>query len=109
MRSMAPTEINTPPPNADNRCLMESTSFRKFFLLDPFKFDLSIASISYNLCSKTFASADSIDLETTEEDDVSSVEAFDWNGFNVNDKHVAIKQKAVFFILFWFLVLFEFI
>lgn len=99
---IAPAERYTPPPILLSWCLIERTSFRKFFFSDGFKFDLSIALISSNLSSKVLASADSAGFEVTGEEDAAVVAAIDKIGQNVNDKNVTIKQRAIFFMLFDF-------
>ena len=64
---IAPNERYTPPLIGLSCCLIESTSIRKFFFSDRFKFDLSIALISFNLSNKPLAFIDSAFFETTKE------------------------------------------
>jgi hypothetical protein len=74
IRINAPAERYTPPPISLSLCLIELTSFRKFFLSDDFNFDLSIAFISFNLSTKVLASAG---FELTKDEGAAVVAAFD--------------------------------
>ena len=97
---IAPAERYTPPPTLLSRCLIVSTSIRKFFFSAEFRVDLSIMFISFNLLSKALASIASAGFETDVEDDAAFAAAFDWSGWNVKAMHVTIIQKTIFFILF---------
>lgn len=100
MMIIAPRERYMPP--ASLSCsLIERTSIRRFLFSNAFNFDLSIAFISSNRINKALAFADAAGFgRTKEEGAVSTVAlAIDWIGWTVNDKHVAIIQRVVFFIL----------
>jgi hypothetical protein len=85
-----------------NLLLMSFTSFRIAFFSEAFISDLSISFISSNLSIKTLASAESTGstgFVETKDDGALVFAAFDRSGKNVNDKHVAIIQKTIFFIM----------
>ena len=99
MSIIALTERYTPPEISLSLWLIERTSLRKSFLSADLRFDLSIILISFNLSVNILASAVSAGVGAGMEVAGVIVAALDWSGRSVSDKHVAIRQIAIFFIL----------